>query len=79
MELLPLIEVEREGWAQLLKDWGGGKASTRYIYGRDCTYSNFPDHKVLRGPSPAGGQTDSGFLVNSRGEVVGGVDAINAL
>lgn len=79
MNLLPLIEVEREGWEELLKEWGCGKASPRYIYNRDCTHSNFPGHRVLRGPSPAGGLTDSGFLVNDEGEVVGGVDAIGAL
>lgn len=79
MNLLPLIDVEREGWEQLLKEWGGGKALPRYIYNRDCMHWNFPGHRVLRGPSPAGGTTDSGFLVNDKGEVVGGVDAIGAL
>lgn len=78
MNLLPLVEVQRESWEQLLEEWGGGLAVPRYIYGRDCTQSGFPDHKVLRGPGPAGGLTDSGFLVNRSGEVVGGVDAINA-
>lgn len=78
MNLLPIVEVRRESWDELLREWGGGRAKPRYIYGRDCPYSEFPGHQVLRGPGPAGGLTDSGFLVDSRGEVVGGVDAINA-
>lgn len=78
MDLLPLIDVQSEGWEQLVDEWGGGAATPRYIYDRDCTHVRFPGHRVLRGPSLAGGQTDSGFLVNSMGEVVGGVDAIDA-
>lgn len=78
MDLLPIFDVQPEGWNKLISDWGGGEAQPRYIYPRDCTSTNFPGHKVLRGPHPAGGTTDSGFLVNATGDVVGGVDAINS-
>lgn len=78
MDLLPIFDVQPERWNKLISDWGGGKAQPRYIYTRDCTSTNFPGYKVLRGPHPAGGTTDSGILVNATGDVVGGVDALNS-
>ena len=77
--LLPLHSVELGSWETLIADWGHGKATPRYIYSIDCTVEKFPDHKVLRGPHPSGtGFTDSGFLVDALGQIVGGVDAIGA-
>lgn len=78
MILLPVQKVQNEGWLNLLEEWGHGKAQPRYIYRRDCTEQRFPNHLVLQGPHPSGdGFTDSGFLVDSSRQVVGGVDAIN--
>jgi hypothetical protein len=78
MQNLPIIDVQKSTWEQLIADFGHGRAGPRYIYKRDCHISAFPGHKVLRGPNPAGGFTDSGFLANEAGAIVGGVDAISA-
>lgn len=76
--LVIIQQVQQEGWTKLIAEWGNGKAQPRYIYGRDCTQENFPNHLVLQGPHPSGsGFTDSGFLVDAARNVVGGVDAIN--
>lgn len=77
MVLVSVQQVQQEGWLELIKGWGHGRAHPRYLYSRDCTEQRFPNHLVLNGPHPSGsGSTDSGFLVDSARKVVGGVDAI---
>jgi hypothetical protein len=76
--LISIQQLQRESWLELVEEWGHGKAQPRYVYSRDCTLDRFPNHLVLQGPHPSGsGFTDSGFLVDSSRNVVGGVDAIN--
>ncbi len=76
--LIPVLQVQKDGWKDLIEKYGLGKAGRRYVYSVDCTYARFPSYRVLQGPSPSGfGFTDSGSLANENGEVVGGVDAIN--
>lgn len=77
MSQLSIITVSNDSWVKLLDEWGGGKAQPRYIFEKDCTIEKFPNHQVLHGPSPAGGYTNSGFLVDKSGQVVGGVDGIS--
>ena len=77
MSLLPIRDVDADEWVNLLAHWGHGKARPRYIYARDCTKSRFPHCLVMRGPHPSGSsRTDSGFLLDDSGDVIGGVDAI---
>ena len=77
-DLIPVQPVRQGRWIELIEKWGRGKAGPRYMYHVECTQAKFPNHLVLRGPGQSGvGFTDSGFLVDRFGSVIGGVDAIN--
>ena len=70
------MDTESKEWKDITDEHGEGKIQPRYDYKTECTEEKFPDHKVLRGKRPDNSLTGTGFLRDTAGKIVAGVNQL---